>query len=136
MEKEYVGREESISTREKEDGAVGFLDGIENLVFKLQKAARGEELAKEEVKATADKFLLGEPYFLSYDKTTLILNVIPNFTIMDRDLLMVGAEAMQSLVDDLLKNYPDVNAGLSGDIAREHDEQIYSQQLSSPCLPF
>jgi len=38
MEKEYVGREESISTREKEDGAVSFLDGIQNLVLQLQKS--------------------------------------------------------------------------------------------------
>ena len=35
MEKEYVGQEESISTREKEDGAVGFLDGIQNLADSL-----------------------------------------------------------------------------------------------------
>jgi len=128
MEKEYIGREESISTREKEDGAVGFLDGIQNLVLKLQTAARGENVAKEDAQAAADKFLLGEPYFLSYDKSALILNVVPNFTIMDRDLLTVGTETMQSLVDDMLKDYPDVRAGLSGDIAREHDEQVHSQQ--------
>ncbi len=128
MEKEYVGREESISTREKEDGAFGFLDGIENLASKLQKAINGKDMAKEEIEAAADKFLLGEPYFLSYDKSALILNVIPSFSIMDRDLIIVGTEAMQSLVDDLLKGYPDVRAGLSGDIAREHDEQIHSEQ--------
>ena len=128
MEKEYVGREESISTREKEDGAVNFLDGIQHLTQKLQRAVAGEKITKDDAQKAADEFLLGEPYFLSYDKTALILNVIPNFTIMDRDLLMVGADVMQSLVDDLLKKYPDVKAGLSGDIAREHDEQIYSQQ--------
>jgi len=32
MEKEYVGQEESISTREKEDNAVAFLDSIQNLL--------------------------------------------------------------------------------------------------------
>jgi predicted RND superfamily exporter protein len=128
MEKEYVGQEESISTREREDGAVGFLDGIENLVSQLQRAARGDDLTRGEVEAAADKFLLGEPYFLSYDKTALILNVIPNFTIMDRDLIMVGTESVQSLVEELLEEYSDVRAGLSGDIAREHDEQVYSQR--------
>jgi len=128
MEQEYLGREESISTREEEDGAVNFLDGIQNLVLKLQKAASGEAIAEDEARTVADELLLGEPYFLSYDKSALILNVIPNFTIMDRDLLVVGAETTQSLVDDFLKAYPDVRAGLSGDIAREHDEQVYSQQ--------
>ena len=38
MEKEYVGQEESISTREKEDQAVAFLDGIQNLVLKTAKS--------------------------------------------------------------------------------------------------
>ena len=128
LEKEYVGQEESISTREKEDGAVGFLDGIESLTMRLTEAAGGDPPDQEAVQGAADKFLLGEPYFLSYDKTTLILNVIPNFTIMDRDLIMVSYDETKAAVDRLLADYPDVKAGLSGDIAREHDEQLYSQQ--------
>lgn len=89
---------------------------------------KGEELSEEEIQASADKLLFGEPYFLSYDKKALILNAIPNFTLMERDLIMVAAETVQSLVDDLLKDFPDVEAGLTGQIAREHDEQIHSQR--------
>ena len=128
MEKEYVGQEESISTREKEDGAVGFLDGIQGLLEGMKTAAGGEAQSQEEIEAAADKFLLGEPYILSYDKRALILNAIPTFTIMDRDLLMVGTDRVQALVDEMLPDYPGVQAGLSGDIAREHDEQIASAQ--------
>ncbi len=131
MEKEYVGREESISTREKEDGAYNFLDGVQHLILKLKKASRGGEITNADAETAADEFLLGEPYFLSYDKTALILNCIPNFTIMDRDLLVVGYETVKSVINDLQKQYPDVRAGLSGDIAREHDEQVYSQQSLS-----
>jgi len=126
MEKEYVGQEESISTREKEEGAFGFLDGIQNLIIELKKTAKGEELSEEEIQASADKLLFGEPYILSYDKKALILNAIPNFTLWERDLIMVTAETVQSLVNDLLKDFPDVEAGLTGQIAREHDEQIHS----------
>ena len=128
LEKEYVGKEESISTREKEDGAVQFLDGIQSLAAGLKSAGAGEEMSKVEIGKIADKLLLGEPYALSYDKSTLILNVIPTFTIMDRDLIIVGKERLQSLVDSMLRDYPQVKAGLSGDIAREYDEQVYSQQ--------
>ena len=128
MEKEYVGQEESISTREKEDQAVAFLDGIQNLVLKLQKAARGEELPDEEAQQAVDKLLFGEPYFLSYDKEALILNVIPYFSMMDADLLVTGADAAQAIVDDLLKDYPDVKAGLTGMIAIGRDEMVYSTQ--------
>lgn len=131
MEKEYVGQEESLSTREKEDGAINFLDGIQHLVLALYRASSGIDFVQEDASKVADELLLGEPYFLSYDKKALILNVIPNFTIMDRDLLMVGAESMQSLVDEVLKDYKGVRAGLSGDIAREHDEQIHSTQTLS-----
>jgi predicted RND superfamily exporter protein len=128
MEKEYVGQEESISTREKEDQAVAFLDGIQNLVLKLQKAARGEEFPDEEAQQAVDKLLFGEPYFLSYDKEALILNVIPDFSMMDADLLVTGADAAQAIVDDLLKDYPDVKAGLTGMIAIGRDEMVYSTQ--------
>lgn len=131
MEKEYVGQEESISTREKEDGAVQFLDGIQNLVLELKRAVKEGDVPETVAQDAADRLLLGEPYMLSYDKTTLLMIAIPNFTIMDRDLLMVGTDAVQEILDDLLVEYPDVEAGLSGSIAREHDEQIYGQQSIS-----
>jgi len=128
MEKEYVGQEESIPTREKEDGAVGFLDGIQGLVLHLKKAVQERTVTENEIRETADKLLFGDPYMLSYDRAALVMIAIPNFTIMDRDLLMVAAEKVQYIVDEQLKAYPGVKAGLSGSIAREHDEQVYSLQ--------
>jgi predicted RND superfamily exporter protein len=128
MEKEYVGKEESISTREKEDGAVYFLDGIQELVWALKEAAGGTDFSAENAQKVADKFLVGEPYFLSYDEKALILNVIPNFTMMDTDYLVVGTDATQETVDGLLSDYPDIQAGLTGFIAVGRDEMVYSQQ--------
>ena len=128
MEKEYVGKEESISTREKEDQAVQFLDGIQDLVLTLQKAARAEELTQEEIHSAADKLLFGDEYMLSYDKEALLLMAIPNFTLMDRDLLMAGANGVQDVLDDLNKDFPEVKAGLTGDVARERDEQVYASR--------
>jgi predicted RND superfamily exporter protein len=126
MEKEYVGREESISTREKEDGAVSFLEGIQNLVLTLQKTTGAGEISDEEIEIAVDKLLFGEPYFLSYDKKALILNAIPNFTLMDRNFIMSSTVAVQSLVDNLLEDFPGIEAGLCGAIPKEHDEQVYS----------
>ncbi len=126
MEKEYVGKEESISTREKEDGAVYFLDGIQELVRALKKAAGGSHFSAEDVQRVADKLLIGEPYFLSYDEKALILNVIPNFTMMDTHYLVIGTDAAQEMVDGLLADFPDVQAGLTGFIAVGRDEMVYS----------
>ncbi|MBD3289121.1 MMPL family transporter, partial [candidate division KSB1 bacterium] len=128
MEKEYIGDSESMSTREKEDQAYVFLDGIQNFIGVLQKSVRGKNMPREEVHAAVDKFLIGEPYLLSYDKKALILNAIPNFTMMDTELMVTGTDVVQSIVDDELQNFPGVTAGLTGMIPIGHDEMIYSQQ--------
>ncbi len=128
MEKEYVGQEESISTREKEDGAVVFLDGIESLIEGLKSVARGEDLSDSDVRNIADKLLFGEPYLLSYDETALVLNAIPNFTMMDTDLLVVGTDAVQEILNEMQVDYPDVKAGLTGMIAIGRDEMVYAEQ--------
>ena len=128
MEKEYVGQEESISTRQKEDQAIMFLDGIQNLVQLLGKYAQGEDVSPQEAQAGADKLLLGEPYFMSYDEKALILNVIPNFTMFDLDLLVGGADAVKAVVDDVAQKYPGLQAGITGMIAVGRDEMVYSQQ--------
>jgi len=128
MEKEYVGQEESISTREKEDQAVVLLDGIQNLIQVMQKYAHHEDVSEKEAYAAVDKLLIGEPYTLSYDKKALVMNAIPNFTMFDTDLMVKGTDIVQSIVDDLLKDYPDVKAGLTGMIPMGRDEMVYSQQ--------
>lgn len=128
MEKEYVGQEESISTREKEDGAWAFLEGIQNLILILERAASGEKIPEKEIRIAVDKLLFGEPYLLSYDKTALILTAVPDFTIMERNFIMSSTELTQTAVDGLLEDYPDVEAGLCGTIPKEHDEQIYTEQ--------
>ncbi|MGD8537563.1 MAG: MMPL family transporter [Candidatus Aminicenantes bacterium] len=128
MEKEYVGQEESISTREKEDSAVVFLDGVESLIEGLKSAARGENLAESDVRNVADKLLFGEPYLLSYDEKALILNAVPNFTMMDTDLMVLGTDSVQEILEEMQADYPDVKAGLTGMIAIGRDEMVYSEQ--------
>jgi len=128
MEKEYVGQEESISTREKEDQAVALLDGIQDFVHILKRAALGEDLSQEEVQKTVNQFLIGDPYFLSYDHKALVMNVIPNFTMLDLDYVVSGTDRVQEQVDELLLDFPGLEAGLTGFIAVGRDEMVYSQQ--------
>ncbi len=128
LEEEYVGREESISTREKEDRAVVMLDGIQAFVSFVQQIADGEAIDDSVAQAAMDRLLLGEPYFLSYDQQALILNIIPNFTMMDTDLLVSGTDEIQRIVDRELERFDGVQAGLTGMIAVGRDEMVYSQQ--------
>ena len=128
LEKEYVGRSESLSTREKEDQAVMMLDGIADFLHLLQRYQMGETISAGEEEHVVDKLLYGEPYLLSYDKRALVLNVVPNFTLMDTDLMVSGTDRIQEIVDQTLLSYPGLVAGLTGMIAVGRDEMVYSQQ--------
>ena len=135
LEKEYVGREDSLSTREKEDQAFSFLDGLQSLIYVMQgyveNGSSADSAAQNpplDARQAADRILFGEPYLLSYDKTTLILNVIPNFTMWDVDKMVSGVDAVQEIVDELLGHYPDVQAGLTGILPVGHDEMVYSER--------
>ncbi len=135
LEKEYVGREESLSSREKEDGAFGFLDGIQNFITAVQKfveesvSSNSQSLQVSALTQQAvDKLLFGEPYILSYDKTTLIMNVIPNFTMWDLGKVVDGVDAIQAVIDRVLEEYPDVEAGLTGIMPVGHDEMVYGEK--------
>ncbi|ACF12624.1 exporter of the RND superfamily protein-like protein [Chloroherpeton thalassium ATCC 35110] len=128
LEKEYVGKSEAISGREKEDRAVMFLDGIDFFVRSLQQAISNECLATGNVSDAVDRILLGDPYFMSYDKKVLILNVIPTFTAVDMEKVMRGVGAVQAALDEAKKSYPDVKAGLTGMLPLSHDEMVYSEE--------
>ncbi|RKY80090.1 multidrug RND transporter [candidate division KSB1 bacterium] len=128
LESEYIADSESMSTREKEDHAFMFLDGIEAFIKMLIVYAEGRNVTPQEVKKLADKILIGEPYTISYDKSTLILNAVPNFTMLDMDLVVNGTDVIQKIIDDQLKEYPSLRAGLTGFIPIGHDEMYYSQK--------
>ncbi len=126
LEKEYVGRGESISTREKEDNAVRFLDGLENLVKTMRGSVAEAPITKAKAQEAVDRLLFGGPYMLSYDKKALILNLIPNFNMTEMEKVVSSTEAIQKVIDSTLKGYPDVQAGLTGMIPLAHDEEIYA----------
>lgn len=128
MEKEYVERDESLSTRQKEDQAVQFLDGIDKLVTLFTDAAQGKDATETHVHKVVDQFLFSEPYFLSYDKQALIINAIPNFPMTDMDLSIACTDTIHSIINSKLSQNPDITVGLTGFIPIAHDEMVYSEQ--------
>ncbi|MCK4297859.1 MAG: MMPL family transporter, partial [Candidatus Marinimicrobia bacterium] len=128
FEKEYIETDKSLSNREKEDGAYHFLNGIENWLGVMESYLSGKEVSQKEVHLAVDKLLLGEPYFISYDRKALIINVIPNFSMMDAILMVEGTDAVQSVVTETLKDFPEVQAGLTGTIPMGRDEMVYGTQ--------
>ena len=128
FEKEYIQTGESMSTRNKEDGAYMFLDGIENWLEVMERYLKGEKITRKETYTAVDKLLIGEPYFISYDRKALILNVIPNFSLMNMDLMVEGTDAVQAFVDETLQSFPGVQAGLTGIIPMGRDEMVYGME--------
>lgn len=128
FEKEFIQPDESISNREEEDGALVFLNGINSWLEEMEQTLGTGAIEIPAAEAAVDKLLLGEPYFLSYDRKALIMNLIPTFSMMDAYLIVDGTNAVQAVLDDVLKNHPNVEAGLSGAIAVGRDEMTYSTQ--------
>ena len=128
MESEYIKSEEGLSTREAEDNAINFLHGIGEFLKGIEGTINGEKIEKVRAQELADKLLFGDNYIISYDRNTLIMTAIPNFSIMDRDLIMSSARKARELLDKLKEEFPDVRAGLTGQIAREYDEQTHSEE--------
>jgi predicted RND superfamily exporter protein len=128
FEKEYIQPEESMSTREEEDNALVFLNGINSWLGTMEQTMKTGDVSQSVAEAAVDKLLLGEPYFLSYDREALIMNLIPTFSMMDAFMIVDGTDAVQAVLNEVLKNHPTVQAGLSGAIAVGRDEMYYSSQ--------
>lgn len=127
FEREYMG-EEALGTREKGDRAYAFLKGIEGWLTLWERYLRGDDIPPRAVESTVVELLTGDPYFISYDRQALIMNVIPNFSMMDTDLMVRGTDAVQAVVDETLKGFPQVRAGLTGTIPLGHDEMVYGME--------
>lgn len=128
FEKEYIQPSESMSNREEEDGALIFLNGINDWAEAIGHTLRTGSIRTSDAEAAVDKLLVGEPYFLSYDREALIMNLIPTFSMIDAFMIMDGTDAVQAVLNETLKNHPNVQAGLSGAIAVGRDEMYYSSQ--------
>ncbi|MFC2113053.1 RND family transporter [Bacteroidota bacterium] len=129
FEKTYVGGSEKISTREKEDGAVAFLDGIEFWLNSMESfATGGENLSPELATEAVERLLYGDPYLISQDKRMLLVSVQPNFSITDIELVIEHVVALQEIIDKNLPDFPGISAGMTGMMPLAHDEMVYSMR--------
>ncbi|MFQ6114326.1 MAG: RND family transporter [bacterium] len=129
FEKTYVGSEEKISTKEKEDNAVAFLDGIQFWLQTMDQYANSSDLPSQaRADSAVERFLIGDIYFISQDKRMLLIAVEPTFSMLDTDRMMRHVDALQAILDERLPHYPGVKAGLTGMLPLGHDEMAYSMR--------
>jgi hopanoid biosynthesis associated RND transporter like protein HpnN len=129
FEEEYIGDEEALSTKEKEDEAVMALDGFQYWISTMDKFISNPEKADEELAEKAvDRFVYGDPYFISQDKRILLMTVKPTFNEMDVEKDVASTDSIRAILNRNLENYPDVKAGLTGSIPLQRDEMYYTQR--------
>ena len=129
FEETYIADEEALSTKEKEDEAVRYLDGLHFWLRAMDRyvsdpVSRTAALADSAV----DRFLIGDPYFISQDKNVLLIMVEPTFSVMDIDMAVASTDSMQAILDRMLPGFPEVRAGLTGNMPLQRDEMVYSMK--------
>ena len=125
FEKTYVYDEESISTRQKEQRAIAFLDGIESWLGALTQYAAGDDAISPAVATSAaERFLLGDEYLISQDKDVLLIFAQPTFTLSEIDLVVAAEDTIDALIHGVADRYPGLVAGTTGTMALARDEMV------------
>ena len=129
FEKTYVEDEESISTREKENRAVGFLDGVQHWLQTVGRyAVDGERLEPTVGAVAAERFLIGDEYFISQDKDMLLLLAQPTFSLNEVDKVIAAENEIDALIARVAKRYPSIAAGTTGTMALARDETVAASE--------
>jgi len=127
FEEEYVGDEEALSTKEKENEAVRTLDGFHSWLKAMDTFITNPGVANSTLADSAvERFLYGDPYFISQDKRVLLMNLKANFSAMDIDKDIASTDSVQAILDRRLPDFPDVKAGIAGMIPLQKDEMEHT----------
>jgi predicted RND superfamily exporter protein len=129
LEQEYIQSEEKISTTQREQKAVQFLDGIETWVDALRTAFYEPKYDPRNVLRAAEAVTIGSPYLISPDRSMLLIMVEPTFNIMEMDLVLAAVNAIEELVKKKAPAYG-VEAGLTGSVVLGRDEYVAGMEDS------
>jgi hopanoid biosynthesis associated RND transporter like protein HpnN len=129
FEKTYVYEEESISTREKENNAIAFLDGIQYWLTTMQTCIdAGDGLHAKDARFAAERFLIGDEYFISQDKDMLLVLARPTFSLNEIDRVIEVENSIDALIQKIAAQYPSVDAGTTGTMALTRDETVAASE--------
>lgn len=128
LETEYLSGGRALSGRQKQERTVMLLDGLRSWLASLHDAIESGAVDRRAVSASIDRMLCGEPYFMSYDRRALIINVIPEFGASELEKVIRGVNAVEMRVNTLLQRYPGVSAGLAGPMTLNRDKVVLAQE--------
>jgi predicted RND superfamily exporter protein len=128
FETEYIQDEEFIETQEKESEAVRTLDGFHYWLKAMDSFVSDPEVSTQ-VKADSavERFLFGDPYFISQDKRILLLTMKPTFSSLDIEKDVASTDSLHKILERTLPDFPNVQAGITGTIPLQRDEMKYNE---------
>ena len=126
FEKTYIGDQESLSDKEKENEAIQSLDGLQFWIETMTAFVDSDRADSALAVKAVNRFLIGDPYFISYDKRMLLIFIEPTFDITETDPAVESTDRIQAIINDELKSFPGVSAGLTGTIPLTRDEMYYT----------
>jgi len=125
FEKTYVYDEDSISTKERENNAIMFLDGVQYWLETLgQYASQADALGAAHARVAVERFLIGDEYLISQDKDMLLLFAQPTFSLNEVDKVILAEDSIDAVIHQVAEKYPSVFAGTTGTMALARDETV------------
>jgi len=124
FEETYIADgEESISNKERENGAISSLDGLKIWLLTMQEYMNGDQVAADKAKSAVDQMLFGEEYMLSPKKDMVIISAFPKFTIDDIPRSTELIAEIEEIIDRAAEKYDGIReAGIAGAMAIGVDE--------------
>lgn len=127
FESEYIEEQEALSTKEKENDAVRTLDGFHYWLKAMDVFLTEPDRATPAMADSAvERFLFGDPYFVSHDKTILLMTIKPTFSSIDIEKDVASTDSIEHIINRILPDYPGVRAGITGTIPLQRDEMKYN----------
>jgi len=125
FERTYVYDEDSIATKERENNAIMFLDGVQFWLQTMgQYASQGAGLDTSLAETAVERFLIGDEYLISQDKDMLLLFAQPTFSLNEVDKVILAEDSIDALIHQVAEKYPSVFAGTTGTMALARDETV------------
>jgi hypothetical protein len=122
FEREYTGSGGgSIEGQEQEQGVIRFMDGLQTFLTDMNQALDGDG-ATAGVHA-AEAILYGDPYYRSWDRRMLIMQIIPTFDFLEIDKDIAATDTVEVIVKQAAQELG-IQAGLTGMVPLSRDEMV------------
>ncbi len=121
FEKEYIEESEEPLNKQ-ENNAVQSMDNLNDVLLSYKAYLQNPEKGEKELKYAVNKFSTGEEYFLSRDKTMLLIFVQPFASMTDIVKIIPVVRKVEKVLDQYREKYQDIQFGQTGMSVISRDE--------------